>query len=88
MANTAQAKKRVRQADKRREHNVALRSAMRTGVKKVRTLIESGEKSSAQEALKTTLPQIDRLARKGLIGKNTAARYKSGLNNALRRAAG
>lgn len=87
MANTAQAKKRARQAVKRRAHNVTLRSAMRTGIKKVRAAVESGNSDAAQAAFKETAPQIDRLARKGLIDKNAAARYKSGLNNAIRRAA-
>lgn len=88
MANTAQAKKRARQAVKRRAHNVTLRSAMRTGIKKVRAAVQSGNKEAADAAFKEAVPQIDRLARKGLIAKNAAARYKSGLSKALRRAAG
>lgn len=88
MANTAQAKKRARQAVKRRAHNVTLRSAMRTGIKKVRAAAQSGNAAAAQDAFKEAVPQIDRLARKGLIDKNAAARYKSGLNKAIRRTAG
>lgn len=80
MANTAQARKRARQAESRRQHNGAFRSATRTALKKVLKLIESGDKQGAAEAYKAAVPVIDRAAGKGLIHQNKAARHKSRLN--------
>lgn len=84
MANTPQAKKRVRQNDKRHLHNAGLRSMMRTYVKRTRAAIEAKDKKAAEEAYKVTLPAIDKLASKGLIHKNKAARYKSRLQGAIK----
>lgn len=84
MANTAQAKKRVRQAEKQRQHNVALRSMVRTTIKKVVNAITSGDKTQAEAAYTASVPAIDRMARKRLISKNKAARHKSRLNTRLR----
>ncbi|MGD8235207.1 MAG: 30S ribosomal protein S20 [Chromatiales bacterium] len=80
MANSAQARKRVRQAEKARRHNASRRSMMRTSLKKVIHAIESGDKESAAEAYKVAVPVIDRMANKGLIHANKAARHKSRLN--------
>lgn len=80
MANTAQARKRARQAEKCREHNGGFRSTMRTAMKKVLKLIESGDKQGAAEAYKAAVPVIDRAAGKGLVHHNKAARHKSRLN--------
>lgn len=80
MANTKQAKKRARQAEKRRRHNIGLRSMVRTYVKKVVTAIESGDKAAAQAAFQEAQPVIDRIADKGIIHKNKAARHKSRLS--------
>ena len=80
MANSAQAAKRARQADKRRLHNKARRSAMRSGIKKVIKAIRAGDADLARAAYKEAVPMIDRLANKGLIHKNKAARHKSRLN--------
>lgn len=80
MANSPQAEKRARQAEKRRQHNAARRSMMRTYIKKVIKAIRSGDKAAASEALQTAQPVIDRMANKGLIHKNKAARHKSRLN--------
>lgn len=80
MANTASARKRARQAEKRRQHNVALRSRLRTYVKKVLKAIQSGDQGAAQAAYKEAVPVIDSIADKGLIHKNKAARHKSRLN--------
>lgn len=79
MANTKQARKRVRQAEKHRQHNASLRSMMRTYIKKVTAAIASGEKDAAAKALKAATPIIDRMANKGIIHKNKAARHKSRL---------
>lgn len=84
MANTAQAKKRARQAEAHRTRNAGQRTELRTQIKKVRTAIASKDKSAAQQAYREATSAIDRLARKGLVHKNAAARYKSGLNQQLR----
>lgn len=80
MANTAQAKKRARQAVKNRAHNISLRSRMRTAIKKVVYAIQDGNKELAQQAYQSAAPVIDSMARKGIIHKNKAARHKSRLN--------
>ena len=87
MANSAQARKRARQADKRHLHNASLRSRLRTSIKKVLHAIESGDKPGAQEAYKVAVPEIDSLSNKGLIHKNKAARHKSRLNHGIRKMA-
>lgn len=79
MANTPQAKKRVRQAEKRRQHNVGLRSMLRTHIKKVVQAIDSKDSDAAQKAYQEAVPIIDRMAGKGIIHKNKAARHKSRL---------
>ena len=80
MANSAQAKKRARQNDKARLHNASLRSMVRTYIKKVVNAIATGDKANAQTAYTTAVPVIDRMADKGIIHKNKAARHKSRLN--------
>ena len=80
MANSAQAKKRARQAEKHRKNNASQRSMLRTHLKAVVKAIASGEQAAAQAAYKTAVPIIDRMANKGLIHKNKAARHKSRLN--------
>ena len=84
MANTAQAKKRARQAEKSRIRNAGQRSNMRTFIKKVLAAIESGDKEQAQAAYKTAVPVIDTAVTKGLVHKNKAARNKSRLNTQVR----
>ena len=79
MANTKQAKKRVRQSAKRYEHNKSMRSMMRTHVKSVRYAIEKKDKEAALTAYKVAVPVLDRMAGKNIIHKNKAARYKSRL---------
>ncbi|MCU7815815.1 MAG: 30S ribosomal protein S20 [Candidatus Thiodiazotropha sp. (ex Rostrolucina anterorostrata)] len=80
MANSAQARKRARQADKRHSRNQAQRSEMRTHLKKVIKQIAAGSKEGATEAYKQALPAIDVAVSKGLIHKNKAARHKNRLN--------
>ena len=80
MANSAQARKRVRQAEKARRHNASRRSMMRTQLKKVVYAIDAGDKEAATVAYKAAVPVIDRMANKGLIHANKAARHKSRLN--------
>lgn len=79
MANTKSAEKRNRQNIKRREHNRAHRSRLRTAIKKLRTVVASGDAAQAQAILPETLGVIDATAQKGVIHANTASRYKSRL---------
>jgi small subunit ribosomal protein S20 len=80
VANSAQAKKRARQAEGRRQANAGRRSNMRTAIKKVLAAITAGDKGAAQEAFNAATPILDRESGKGLIHKNKAARHKSRLN--------
>lgn len=84
MANTPQAKKRARQAEKNRVRNAGQRSNMRTFVKKVLSAIKAGDKEQAQAAFKTATPILDSAVNKGIIHKNKAARGKSRLNARIR----
>lgn len=77
MANTVQAKKRARQAEKHRQHNASFRSMVRTAIKRVLAAIDTGDKDQAQAAYTAAVPVIDRMADKGIIHKNKAARHKS-----------
>jgi len=83
MANTAQARKRARQAVAHNKHNSSLRSMMRTAIKRVRQAIEAGDKAAANEVLRKTSSVIDRVADKNIIHKNKAARHKSRLSAAV-----
>ena len=84
MANTVQAKKRARQAEKHRQHNASMRSMLRTYVKRVIKAIDSGDKTKAESEYQTAVPVIDRMARKGVIHSNKAARHKSRLIHHIR----
>lgn len=80
MANSAQAKKRARQNVKARRHNASLRSMVRTYIKRTIAAVATGDYAQATEAYKRAVPVIDRMADKGIIHKNKAARHKSRLN--------
>ncbi|MEO1078472.1 MAG: 30S ribosomal protein S20 [Pseudomonadota bacterium] len=80
MANSPQARKRARQAEKRRSHNASLRSLVRTNIKRVVAAIQTGDAEQAREAYGKAVPVIDRMADKGIIHKNKAARHKSRLS--------
>lgn len=80
MANSAQARKRARQAETHRQRNTSQRSEMRTYVKKVVKAIDANNKEAAQDAYKQAVPVVDSAVSKGLIHKNKAARHKSRLN--------
>lgn len=84
MANSAQAKKRARQNVKQRQHNASLRSMVRTYIKKVNAAIISKDYDAATAAYKQAVPVIDRMADKGIIHKNKAARHKSRLNGHIK----
>jgi small subunit ribosomal protein S20 len=81
MANTKQAKKRIRQAERNRIRNVSARSRLRTYIKKVVKAIQSGDKGAAEAAYQEAVPIIDSTARKGIIHPNKAARHKSRLSH-------
>jgi len=80
MANIKSAKKRARQAEVRRQRNASDRSMMRTTIKKVLKAIDSGDKTAAQGAFKSAASAVDKMASKGIIHKNKAARHKSRLS--------
>jgi small subunit ribosomal protein S20 len=84
VANSAQAKKRARQNVKQRQHNASLRSMVRTYIKKTVAAIATGEYAAATAAYKAAVPVIDRMADKGIIHKNKAARHKSRLNTKIK----
>ena len=84
MANIASAKKRARQTEKRRQHNASDRSWLRSSIKKVINAAEAKDKDKATAAYQTAVPIIDRMAGKGVIHKNKAARHKQQLNNLVR----
>ena len=79
MANTAQSKKRARQADARYAVNKARRSRIRTFLRKVEEAIASGNPDVAQAALKAAQPELARGVTKGVLHKNTVARKMSRL---------
>lgn len=79
MANTKSAEKRNRQSEQNRLRNRAHRSRLRTAIKKLRTVVASGDAGAAKELLPETLSIIDKTAQKGVIHDNAAARYKSRL---------
>ncbi len=80
MANTPQAKKRIRRNDRRAEINTARLSRIRSYLKKVETAIEGGDKDTARSALQTAQPELARGVARGVLHKNTAARKMSRLS--------
>ncbi len=80
MANTPQAKKRIRRNERRTDVNTARVSRIRTFIKKVESAIETGDKGVAAAALKAAQPEIMRGVSKGVLDKNTASRKFSRLN--------
>jgi len=84
LANTPQARKRAKQAEKRRNHNASFRSMVRTYIKKVLAAISKKDHDLATKAYNEAVPVIDRMADKGIIHKNKAARHKSRLNASIK----
>ena len=74
MANTPQAKKRIRRNEKRAEINGNRLGRIRTFVKKVEAALAGGDKAAAAEALKAAQPELQRGVARGVLHKNTAAR--------------
>jgi small subunit ribosomal protein S20 len=83
LANTAQSKKRARQAEIHRQRNTSYKAKFRTTLKKVLAAIIAGNKEAATTAYNAAVSVIDKTSNKGLIHKNKAARYKSRLNTRI-----
>lgn len=79
MANIKSQKKRIITAEKARQRNKAVRSELKTYVKKVRIAVESGDAEGAQQAANVACRKLDKAAAKGIIHKNQAAKRKSGV---------
>jgi small subunit ribosomal protein S20 len=86
MANSAQARKRIRQTETHRQHNTSQRSEMRTLIKKTLAAINTSVATSKEDFVKA-VSMIDRMANKKIIHKNKAARQKSRLNARLKKQA-
>ncbi len=86
MANTKSAKKRAEKSVAQRERNRALKSRMRTAVKKLRKAAETGDAAAAESLLPAAIQVVDSTAQKGAVHKNAAARTKSRLVAAVRKA--
>ena len=83
MPNIQSAKKRMRQTVTLRARNRSLRTRMRSAVKSFRKMVEEQQLEEARATLPKVYGVIDRTARKGVIHRNTAARYKSRLTALL-----
>jgi len=83
LANTASAKKRIRQNEKRRMRNKVWLSRARTTVKEARTAIDSGDREAAENAIMVAIKQLDKAASKGVIHNKNASRRKSRLMKRL-----
>ena len=84
MANSSQARKRIRQAARRTAINTARRSRIRTFIRKVEEAIASGDGAAAKLALQAAQPEIVRGANKGILHKNTASRKISRLSKRVK----
>ncbi|WP_092402618.1 MULTISPECIES: 30S ribosomal protein S20 [Candidatus Ichthyocystis] len=84
MANSASARKRSIQSEKRRKRNASLRSSFRTAVKKVRVAIGSGDTDNALLVFRAASSVIDKVCSKGIIHQNKANRYKSRLSQRIK----
>ena len=84
MANSAQAKKRARQAEVTRQRNASLKSELRTAVKKVKKAIATGDKAAATKTMHDSQAVMDRIADKRIVHKNLVSRTKSRLSSAIK----
>lgn len=87
MANTTSAKKAIRVSERRSVINLRLKRALKSSVKDVKKAILKGEKDNFDSLLKQAYKSIDKAAKKDLIHKNTAARYKSNIAKAVNKVA-
>ncbi|MGY1708272.1 30S ribosomal protein S20 [Geodermatophilus sp. SYSU D00758] len=79
MANIKSQMKRIKTNEKRRQRNVAVKSALKTHVRRFRTAADTGDAAAAQEAMQQAVKALDKAASKGIIHKNQAANRKSGM---------
>lgn len=84
MANTKSARKRARQALERRDHNVALRTRVRSAIKDVKKAIAAGNRDQAAKELRDAQGAIDRVVAKGILHRNAGDRHKSRLAHAFK----
>ena len=84
---TKSALKANRQNVKRREHNRQMRSKLRTALKSIRASLDKKDIAGAKTALSATVSIVDKMATKGIIHRNTAARYKSRISSRLAKSA-
>jgi small subunit ribosomal protein S20 len=84
MANSAQAKKRARQAEATRQRNASQKSELRTAVKKVRKAIAAGDKATAAKTFQESQAVMDSIADKKIVHKNMVSRTKSRLASAIK----
>ena len=83
MANIKSQLKRIKTNEKARQRNVAVKSALKTAVRRFRTAAEAGDAAAATTALQTASKALDKAASKGVIHKNQAANSKSGMAKRL-----
>jgi small subunit ribosomal protein S20 len=84
MANTRSARKRARQAQQRRVHNVSLRTAVRSAIKSVAKAVAGGDAAAAARALRAAQGVIDSVVAKGVLHRNAGDRHKSHLARAVK----
>ena len=84
MANIKSARKRARQALERRDHNMSLRTTVRTAIKNVTKAVAGGDKTAAAKVLRDSQRVIDRVVAKGVLHRNAGDRHKSRLAHALK----
>ena len=84
MANIKSARKRARQSEKRRTHNVSLRTEVRTAIKNVKKAVAAGDKAAAAQVLHRSHSVLDRGAAKGILHRSAANRHKSRLAAAVK----
>ncbi|MEK7230520.1 MAG: 30S ribosomal protein S20 [Pseudomonadota bacterium] len=84
MANIASARKAARQSEKRRQHNMSLRTELRSALRRVKKAIDAGDKTAARAVLHASTKVLDSIADKKIIHKNKASRHKSRLSAAIK----
>ena len=84
MANIKSARKRARQAQGRRVHNMSLRTAVRTAIKNVKKAVAGGDKAAAASVLRESQRVIDRVVSKGILHRNAGDRHKARLAHAVK----
>jgi small subunit ribosomal protein S20 len=84
MANIKSARKRAKQAIERREHNMSLRTEVRSAIKNVKKAVAAGKKDEAAKAFQQSQAVIDRIVAKGVLHRNAGDRHKSRLAHAIK----